>query len=111
MKNVPKISQKLCWTNENGQINIIMKNKGIMNFLLQKIMNKPQKTIVSLDETGSFIWKKIDGKKTIEEIALEVEKKFGNAAMPVYERLNKYLSILCEYKFIILTKENSGLKR
>ena len=107
MKSVPKISEKLCWTAENGRIYIIMKNRGIMNFLLQWIMHKPKKTIVYLDETGSFIWKKIDGIRTIDEIALEVEKKFGCAAMPIYERLNKYLNILCEYKFIVLIQKSS----
>ena len=104
VNSVPKIAKDLCWTIENDMVNIIMITKGTMNFLLQKIMRKPKKSIIHLDEIGSFIWKKIDGNKTTDEIAQELEKKFGKNAAPVRQRLEKYFKTLCEYKFISLNK-------
>ncbi len=104
MNSVPKISKDLCWTSSDTSVEIIMENKGITNFLFQKIMKKPKKSVICLDEIGSFVWKNIDGKKTAEEIAQKLEQKFGKKVAPVHQRLDKYLKILCEYKFISLNR-------
>ena len=73
-----------------------------MNFLMQKIFHKPKRSIIHLDEIGSFVWKAIDGTKTTDEIATELSENFGKKVAPVSERLEKYFKILSEYKFITL---------
>ena len=100
MNSVPKIAQNLCWVIDNEKINIIVENKGIMNFLMQKLLKKPKKTTIHLDEIGSFIWQRIDGVKTLEEIAKELENNFGKSVYPLNERIKKYFNTLREYKFI-----------
>ncbi len=100
MNSVPKIAQTLCWVIDNEKINIIVENKGIMNFLMQKLLKKPKKTTIHLDEIGSFIWQRIDGVKTLEEIAKELENNFGKSVYPLNERIKKYFNTLREYKFI-----------
>ena len=42
----------------------------------------------------------IDGKKNIIELGEDVDKKFGEKANPLYERLAKYFQILDSYGFI-----------
>ncbi len=51
---------------------------------------------------GSFIWKQIDGKKTIYEIALLVKDRYQEEAEPLYDRLIQYINILKNNKFIDL---------
>ena len=104
MNSVPKIAENLYWIIENNEVNIIMENRGIMNFLMQKLLHKPKTSIIHLDEIGSFIWQRIDGIKTTEEIATDLERKFGEKATPIRERLEKYFNILREYNFISLNK-------
>ena len=64
------------------------------------MFKKPRISYVHLDETGSFVWPLLDGKKTIFEIGKEVEEKFGEAAHPLYARLAKYFQILDSYGFV-----------
>ncbi len=102
LNKMPQIVDNLSWNIENGLVNIKIENKGLMNFILQKTVKKPKISIIHLDEVGSFIWQLINKDKTIEEIAQEVFRKYENKVAPLYERLLKYIEILCDYKFIIL---------
>jgi len=54
-----------------------------------------------MEEFGSFIWKRIDGKKTVSDLADELKKEFGDKAEPLYERIAKYIGILKSYNFIV----------
>jgi len=105
LSEVPKISKDLCWTTKDTLVEIIMENKGAMNFLFQKVIKKPKNTVVHLDEIGSFVWKNIDGIKTTAEIGKKLEEKFGKSVTPVHQRLDTFLKILCEYKFISIKNE------
>ena len=85
---------------EAGIITLEIENKGIVNKLAQKLFKKPKISYVHLDKLGSFIWQKLDGEKDVSALAEEVEKKFGEEAHPLYQRLIKYLEILASYHFI-----------
>lgn len=88
-------------TDEAGIVTLEIENKGFMNRLAQKLFKKPKISYVHLDKLGSFIWPMLDGKKNVAALAEEVEKKFGEEAHPLYERLIKYLEVLSSYHFII----------
>lgn len=102
LNKMPQIVDNLSWNIENGLVNIKLENKGLINYILQKTVKKPKTSIIHLDEIGSFIWQLINKNKTIEEIAKELYMKYENRVAPLYERLLKYIKMLCDYKFIIL---------
>ncbi len=89
------------WSADDNEIvTLSIENTGFFNRTAQMLLKKPRISYVHLDETGSFIWRIIDGKKTIFEIGKEMEAHFGEAAQPLYERLSKYFQILDSYGFI-----------
>ena len=58
-----------------------------------------------IDKTGSFVWPLIDGKKSIADLAKDVDARFGEEAHPLYERLAKFFQILDSYGFIVWVKK------
>ena len=101
LEKIPVRNNSISFTSdENGIVTLEIENKGVFNKLAQKFLKKPKISYVHLDETGSFIWPLIDGKKSILELGKYVEEKFKDKANPLYERLAKYFQILESYNFI-----------
>lgn len=73
---------------------------GIINKIAQKIFKVPQKSDISLDEYGSFVWQYIDGKNTIHDISIKVSEKFGKDAEPLLNRLVQFFRILKDNSFV-----------
>ena len=91
----------LRWTtDEAGMVTLEIDNTGFMNRMAQRLFHKPPVSYVHLDKTGSFVWPRVDGQRTIEELGELVEAEFGEKAHPLYERLAKYFQILDSYHFI-----------
>ncbi len=103
---VPAVSSKIkSWnTNEQGLVVLCLENKGVMNAILQKLLHKPRLSYVHLDETGSFIWQRIDGQANVETIAASVHTQFGDRIEPLYERLLRFFEIVESYDFITWQK-------
>ena len=94
----PSRKPEIVWsTDEKGIVTLEIQNKGIFNFLAQKLFKKPKISYIHLDEMGSFIWPIIDGEKDITHIGKIVDEH------PLYERLAKFFSILQSYGFITLS--------
>lgn len=55
---------------------------------------------VRLDELGSFCWSRLDGERTVEQIAGDVRDAFGEAAEPVEERLGTFVRMLRDQEFV-----------
>ncbi len=87
-------------TEENGNVTLLIENKGVFNRIAQVLLKKPKVSQVHLDEHGSFVWQIIDGERTIEELGKDVDEHFGEKAQPLYERLAKYFQILHSYGFV-----------
>lgn len=87
-------------TDENGIVTLEIENKGVANKIAQKLFKKPKVSFIHLDKTGSFVWPLIDGKKSIADIAKNVDEHFGEEAHPLYERLVQFFKVLDSYKFI-----------
>ncbi len=101
LEKKPERKTGLIWNeDEEGIVTLEIENKGVMNRLAQRFLKKPKISYIHLDEMGSFIWKNINGEKTILEIGPEFKEKFGDRAEPLYERLAKYFQILKSYNFI-----------
>ena len=52
-------------------------------------------------QNGSFLWKQIDGEKTVGQLADALKAQFGKDAEPLYDRLVKYMQILRNNRFIL----------
>ncbi len=57
---------------------------------------------IHLDEFGTFIWKYIDGKRQVKDIAPLLREEFGKDIEPVYERLGMFINMLAQRKLIEL---------
>ena len=98
---VPVQATSLAWSeNENGLVTLDIENKGFFNRIAQKLFKKPKISHIHLDKYGSFVWKQIDGQRSIFEIGKELDSKFGEKSHPLYERLAKFFQILDSYRFI-----------
>lgn len=88
-----------------GNVTVIMENKGFFNWVAQKFLKKPRYSNIHLEKMGSFIWRHIDGNNTIYDIAGYVGERFGEEAEPLYNRLVQYIRNLESYGFVIVKKE------
>lgn len=101
----PVRSDEIAWSaDENGIVTLDIENKGVFNRIFQLILKKPKVSHIHLDELGSFVWKSIDGEKSVEQLCELMESELGEKASPAGERLVKFLEILREYKFISMNK-------
>ena len=101
LDKIPVHPEGIPWkTDENGIVTLEIENKGAMNRIAQRLFRKPKVSYIHLDKTGSFVWPRIDGKKTITDLAAEVDAEFGEEAHPLYERLAQFFRVLDSYKFI-----------
>lgn len=97
----PRIKSGLVWkTEEDGKVVFEIENKGLFNKVAQKLLKKPKISYIHLDKTGSFIWKNIDGEKTVLELGELLKNEFGEECEPLYERLAQYIGILENNGFI-----------
>nr|SFZ88779.1 FIG00906203: hypothetical protein [Loigolactobacillus rennini] len=77
---------------KKGQVTIIRpQNHPIQNFFRKLHMRIPEKTYLDLDEYGSFVFKKINGRRNVYEIGQELAKKYQGADEYLYSRLLLYL--------------------
>lgn len=87
--------------NEKGHIEIVQENKGFYNKIAQKLFKKPRFSNIELDDMGSFIFRQMDGVKTVYEIGQNVKEEFGDEAEPLYERLSQFIKILHENHYVV----------
>ena len=98
---IPVISEKNAWdVKENGLVTVHMVHRGSYAWIAQKFFHRPRVSHIDLDAMGSFIFQRIDGKRTVGEIAELVKAEFGKDAEPLYDRLVKYMQILRNNGFI-----------
>ena len=75
-------------------------NSRIQNFFRKLKFKIPMYKKIELDEYGSFIFLQIDGIKTVKELGMKLEEKYGDKSYPLYERLLLFLNhieINCNY--------------
>ncbi len=103
LDKIPQKYEKIGYSaDEKGIVTLKIENKGVFNFIAQRLFKKPKVSFVHLDEFGSFVWSVIDGEKSILELGKAVDGHFGEKAHPLYERLAKYFQILESNGFITM---------
>lgn len=107
---IPKRNSRYAYqVNRKGNVEIIVPNRGFFNRMMQILIKKPKCTYMELEEMGSFIWKEMDGKKTVYELALLEREQFGGKSEPVFERLSAYLKILRDCGYIVYENKIKNL--
>ena len=85
----------------DGSVTIHMVHRGFYAAIAQKFFHTPRVSHIKLDAYGSFLWKEIDGTKSVGDLALGMKAEFGAQAEPLYDRLVKYMQILRNNRFIL----------
>jgi hypothetical protein len=107
MDYIPVCNPVNSWdVNKKDMVVVHVVNRGFYNWIAQKIFKRPKVSHIVLDEYGSFVWQKMDGKRTVFDISKLVSEHFGKDAEPVVERLVTYVQILYQNKFIGYVKQN-----
>ena len=91
------------WSISEETAKVVVERPKFDNAILKKYLLpyfKKQNFDVKLDDFGSFVWQKIDGEKNIYEIALELEKEFGEEVQPVYDRISQFIKHLRQQRFV-----------
>ncbi|WP_312640634.1 PqqD family protein [Hydrogenoanaerobacterium sp.] len=98
---IPKRNPCYFWEQrDDGSIVVKIPHTGFYDRIAQHAFRKPESSRIQLDELGSFIWERIDGTRSVYEIAQEVKERFGENAEPLYNRIITFFGILSNYKFI-----------
>ncbi len=102
---VPLMKQSQDWeTKEDGLIQVIIPRNSILDKIVRIFFKTPEVIRIDLDLLGSSVWRAIDGKRNVKEIAQILKNRFGEDVEPLYERLGTYINILRNNKFITLKK-------
>ena len=97
---IPVISDKNTWSVEDGVVTVHMVHRGFYASIAQKFFHRPRVSHIKLDGHGSFVFQRIDGMRTVGDLALLVKEEFGDQAEPLYDRLVQYMQILRNNGFI-----------
>lgn len=101
LEYVPVVSEKNEWeADKNGRVTVHMVHKGFYATIAQKLFGRPRVSHIDLDEQGSFVFRQIDGSRTVGEIAQLVGQQFPDEENVLYARLIKYMQILRNNRFI-----------
>ena len=99
---VPLVNPQNSWSeDEQGVVTIHMVHRGFYDRLAQKFFHTPRVSHIKLDEYGSFLWKELDGRRSVGQLAQRMKEQFGDKAEPLYDRLVHYMQILHNNKFIL----------
>lgn len=102
---VPIKNENIKWIEDNsGIITLEISRNNLFDKIAQKAFKVPDKSFIKLDKHGSFVWKCIDGNKSVYELSKDVKTHFGNDAEPLIERLIEFITILESNRFVKFKK-------
>lgn len=84
-----------CETGEDGAVTLLAPRfkSRLMKRIFERRMKNPWMKI-RLDDIGTAVWKRIDGRATVGEIGGELREEFGEDIEPCFERLSMFFSQL-----------------
>jgi hypothetical protein len=94
-----------------GKITLLIpkfKREWLRKWLIPK--HKSSHFRIHLDQTGSHIWRMINGQRTVEEICLEMHNILQNEETPatyIEERVTIFMTDLYKKKFILFESQES----
>lgn len=81
---------------------IVARNTGD-EYVLVPVTNNiaDMKSVYTLNSTGAFIWERLDGRRTVKNIADEVEKAFEVDAREALDDVLSFFSDMKKYLIIV----------
>ena len=99
---IPMMNPRNDWSqDEDGIVTIHMVHRGFYATIAQKFFHTPRVSHIKLDGYGSFLWKEMDGQRTVGQLAQRMKEQFGDGAEPLYDRLVHSMQILHNNQFIL----------
>ena len=95
------------YEDETGIVTLTKEWTGFYNRIAQRFFHRPRVSHIDLDGYGSFIWKLIDGKRTVYDISRKLDEAYPGMEESL-PRLIKFLEILRDHHFIVW--KNAGEK-
>ena len=92
---------------EAGIVTLTKEWTGFYNRIAQRFFHRPRVSHIDLDGYGSFIWKLIDGKRTVYDISRKLDEAYPGMEKSL-SRLIKFLELLRDHHFIVW--KNAGEK-
>ena len=86
----------------NDHLNLVVSHNKWFSKLVSKYLGVPEKSYITLDSQGAYVWQHCIGEFTIAEIMESMHNQFGTEAEPVLERLIVFIQILARNRLIIL---------
>ncbi len=77
------------WEEVDGRVVVIRpdpETRGLRGWL-DRLLHSMSASRIRLDELGSFAWMRLDGERTVAEVAELLRREFGEAVEPAEERL------------------------
>ena len=100
----------ISWTRDDEGRAVLLKPKYRHPFLVKylvPLLKRPNYRI-KLDDVGSFLWTRCDGRTAVGAMGRELSAEFGEAVEPLNERLALFLQSLERHGFIAYKRENSA---
>ena len=103
---VPVINNENTWMiDENNIVVITKENNGMFRKIMSKYKNIKDKKEIELDSYGSFVWKKINGEKTICDIVNEIVAEMGEEKETACKRAAIFFEMLRVHRLINFIKD------
>lgn len=99
---IPIKNPEVSWEeNKAGRIRIKVERKDLLYTIMKKMTGKVRIDRIPLDRYGSFIWRNIDGKHTIEEIKDLLQEQEEEEIECLEERVFRYFEVLKKHQFVV----------
>lgn len=100
----------VAWERSEGKVTLVYKKK-LNNFekRLQNRFGGPSIIRRPLDDKGSRIWELSDGRHSLAEICMSMEREFREKVEPVVKRVWAFTEILLRLNLVILRNKPLGM--
>lgn len=104
---IPVPNRKYDWDMEDGYVTVHVVHDGFYDRIAQKFFHRPRISHIRLEEFGSFLWQRMDGRRSILELADLLKEEFGDRVEPLYPRVARYMRMLQNNRFIALMRKTT----
>ena len=97
------IPQQQVRSEENGETHLVclFKPRFSLAFIQKKLKNPYYR--INLDQLGTIVWKNIDGRKSVYEIAQNLQEQSNEPLEQLYQRIAVFIKSLARNGLIQLT--------